>query len=210
MNENKSISWIYVILMLVVFWPIGLYLLWKKTTADRKATMSSGKLISIIGWVLIGFCIIGITSSLEEEVVSISDIITALIIFGGVGVGLVLLGRKHKVRTKKYKRYINLIINQREDDVNAISSIMKIDIENVKKDLTDMIEKGIFQNAYIDERKQKIIIHNDRAESTHGNTGSYVTSRREIVVQCKNCSAMNTVVEGSVEECDYCGSPLGA
>ena len=48
-NISKLYSWPVIILALIFFWPLGLFLIIKRTSVDKKAAMASEKLIKGLG-----------------------------------------------------------------------------------------------------------------------------------------------------------------
>ena len=208
MEEKKETSWAVVVIVLILFWPVGLYLLWKKINVNKKATMVGGKTISIIGWILIVLGALATAGSLDGSY-SVAEIIVTFLILVGGGIGLVVLGHKTTRKAVKYRKYITLIVNQKESDINNIASTLNFSNDEVRRDLEKMIGKGFFQNAYIDERKGTIVFQ-DNDDVVNGDSSKTRSENRSEmkVVQCKNCSAVNKIAVGKVGECEYCGAVL--
>ena len=205
MDDSNGLSWTLVIIVLVCFWPVGIFLLWRKLSADKKATMRSGKIITAIGWFLAicgGLAMLGMDEGFDTST------FIGVIVFLGGGVGLILLGKKMKRLAKKYKNYITIVVNQGETNIQNIANITGIPYETVKADLEIMIDKKFFSNAYIDLGKGCIVIEHRGSYVTATGISSVRVETKFVVVQCKNCSATNKVVSGSVGECEYCGSMI--
>ena len=105
----------------------------------------------------------------------------------------------------RYKKYIELIINQNQVYINNIATAVGVSREIATKDLQKMIETGYFAGARIDV-DQGIIILPQR-------TAMYVSQSPDIqpqekVVQCQSCGANNKITVGQVSECEYCGTYL--
>jgi len=197
MNEQKNnISWTLVVITLIFFWPVGAFLLWRKLSTDRTATMRSGKGITIIGWVLVVIGILGFIGLLEEGMYVIDFFV--ILIFCGAGAALIIIGNKTKKNAKRYRSYIAVVANQNEKEIRGIASILNLSPEVVKKDLTEMIEKGFFQDAYIDHRKGSIVF----------NSKTTTEKIKYRALQCQGCRAINKVAEAQVGRCEYCRSMI--
>ena len=96
MNENGKISGIYswpaIILMLIFFWPVGLYLLWKRMAMDKKTALGSGRLLNIFAKVSYVFAALGFISSIGDDV---GTAIFGLVFFGICGFALQKMAKKN-------------------------------------------------------------------------------------------------------------------
>ena len=68
-KEKKSTSWVIIIVVLIIFWPVGLFLLYRKITADKVAALKNSKVLNIMGWVFaaltIMYLLMAITRNLK-------------------------------------------------------------------------------------------------------------------------------------------------
>ena len=147
------LSWPAIIIALIVFWPIGLFLIWKRTTIDKKAALLSGKTICIFGWISLSFAFLGLLVSISEGIGS--DDVTAILFFLLAGVGLISLGKKIKNNADKSKKYISIIANDGVIDIDNIAAAIPTSYENTKKDLQKMIDKGFFRASLLMNQKDK-------------------------------------------------------
>ena len=197
-NNVNNTSWVLIIVMLILFWPVGGYLLWKKLSTDRSATMKSGKGIQIVGWLLVAVGAIIILDIIENGMQP-GDFVT-IMIFGGAGATLVAIGNRTNARAKKYRKYIAIVANQDEKEISTIAGILNLPPETVTKDLTEMIERKFFGNAYIDHRTNSIVINTGPAKKAEPKTYK--------AVQCQGCRAINKVAVGEVTTCEFCRSMI--
>lgn len=200
-------SWPIIILATIIFWPIGLFLIIKRITIDKKAAMVSGKLIKALGIVS---CCIGALGFL----VSITDgfdgsDVGAIIFFAGAGVALIYLGNKIKKDANSIKQYLNIIVNGGERQLDAIAAATGKQFNVVKKDIQKMIDKGYLKNAYINESTREIVLTgtSTNTESSVASAGNATASTQTRVIACPCCGANNTI-SGDIGECEYCGTPL--
>lgn len=197
--ETVRLSWLLVIILLIIFWPIGVYLLVKKLNADKKASLSSGKGMRIWGWVIVGMGIISWTTLIEDGFFSGT---LGMLFFVGAGLSLVYIGKKTSLKSIKYKKYINMIINKNMKSIATISSAIPVSHDMAMKDIQDMIDKGFFENAYINYDLDEIALtHADGVD-----TKVKIHKGEMVVVSCNGCGANNKIKKQEVESCQYCGS----
>jgi len=211
MNKN-NLPWSVVIIVLLVFWPVGIYLLFKKLSSDKTSTMSksSGKKIKIVGWVLIVFGGLALIGSMDGNT-EVSTPIISLFMIGG-GVMLLRSAKKTKEEANSFRTYINIIVNNGETHILNIASAVGKSNEQVKIDIKKMIDKGILPTAYIDESRNEIILQtrkntNYQSQTQMGYQSQTQTVKQKIVT-CPNCGANNAIIEGQIGECEYCATML--
>ena len=195
-TPNNSIAWIWVILALIVFWPAGLFLLFKKLEQDRSATMKSGTLVAVVSFFLMFLGFIYFTLMFTDSFAYIIP----MLLFGGGGFWLFRVSRRMKATGKRYRSYIELIINQGKTSIDNMAQAMGVTYQMAETDLQKMIEKGFFQRAYIDRDRRMIVLPEMQPQGGQ-------TLPQERVVACKGCGANNRV-RTHVSECEYCGSPI--
>ena len=207
MENKKSMSWAIVILVLIFFWPVGVYLLYRKVTGDRASALKNSKILRNVGFVFLGFAIIYIFMVISGQM---DDAWTAAAFFGIGGGVLVYAAKRLKMTGEKFKKYINIVINNNQTSIDNIAAAIPISYDKAAKDLQEMINKGYFSNAYIDVSNTEIILPSYIKQQSERN-GSLKNNNEQAKVKsviCKNCGGNNEVIEGQVCECEYCGSPI--
>ena len=213
LNDNeyrggKWTSWPAIALMCLFFWPVGLLLLWKRISVDKRAGLNIGKTITICGWTGFVLAILRIII-IPSEGATESDI-GAIVFFILGGIALILLGKYIKDNSKKMKKYIAVVANQGITDINKIAEIIPTTYEIALKDLNKMIDKGYFEGSYIDENAKKILLPKRHHEDIYSDINSATEETKMVSKVCKSCGANNTITVGTVEECEFCGSPIEA
>lgn len=207
MENKKSMSWAIVILVLIFFWPVGVYLLYRKVTGDRASALKNSKILRNVGFVFLGFAIIYIFMVISGQM---DDAWTAAAFFGIGGGVLVYAAKRLKMTGEKFKKYINIVINNNQTSIDNIAAAIPISYDKAAKDLQEMINKGYFSNAYIDVSNREIILPSHMKQQSERN-GSLKNNNEQAKVKsviCKNCGGNNEVIEGQACECEYCGSPI--
>ena len=213
--QKKSFSWGIIILMFVLFFPIGIWMLVKKMTDEKFNYIKNGKCLRILAWILIGFAvmylIMGITGDLETEDGSsvVGGVIVMLIIFGGGGAFALYNAHSYIKKGTKYNRYVSIINSSSDMLIDNIAAAYPTTYEKATEDIQSMIDDGYFMNAYIDlNRRELIMPQRSVAVNVTVNQNTAHADAQPTSVKCKNCGATNTVIPGAVNECEYCGSPL--
>lgn len=193
MENQNSYSWPLIILLLILFWPLGVYLMYKKVQLDKKAALTASKLMNLLGTI---FIIIGI----------ITLFFVVGIFYLALGIVLKKLAKKTLASAERVKKYLTIVVNANMHQLDAIAATVGRSYDVVKKDLQKMIDDGYFKNAYINESTREIVLAQPAAQ-TYGESMMGGVTAQIRVVACPCCGANNTV-SGSVAECEYCGSPL--
>lgn len=208
-NEIKQTpSWKAVIILLIVFWPVGLYLLYKKLSGDKVAFFKNSKALKIVGIVFVVFAAMYILMTITGDMKT-SDGLSAFVFFGAGGGLMLYVSNRIKNNGEKFKKYISIVVNNKQTSIDNIAAAIPTDYVQATKDLQKMIDMGYFESAYIDATAREIILHNERNQQSDNTQGDNLNEESKFkVVVCKNCGANNKVMEGQVSECEFCGSPL--
>lgn len=205
MPETSGPSWIAIIIMMCVFWPIGVYLLYKRLKVDRKAAMRSGKALNIWGIILIvigGCAFLGGIADVDSETV------VGAVFFLILGIVLKRMATKNKKQAMRVRQYIALIINQHITSLDELSRATGCTYNVVCDDLNMMIEKGYLPGAYLNLSLRRIMLPGQQVPVYRQNNMGQRAQARTKVIKCKGCGAEMIVAEGTIRKCEYCGTPL--
>ena len=213
--RKKSFSWGLIALMLYLFFPIGIWMIIKKMTDEKYNYTKNGKALRILAWILIGIVIfyltIGLTTGfvVEDGESAVGGVIVMILIFGGGGVLSLIKANSYIKKGTKYARYVSIVSSVSNTSIDSIAAAYPTTYEKAVTDIQQMLDDGYFMNAYIDLNRRALIMPQINATANIiGNDNATFTASRPTSVKCKNCGAENTVIPGSVNECEYCGSPL--
>lgn len=205
--EKKGTKWGWIIFLLIFFWPVGLFLLIKKLATDKAALMS-GKTgaLSVVGWVLITIGCMGFIAELSSGPDGYGVMLVLIFVAGGFL--LLRKASKTKKTAARYKKYIDIVVNQNVRGIDNIVSAVGLSYDVVVKDLQDMINIGYLKDAYIHLGNREIVLKQQEpviyAQGTYA--GQSVTQTK--AVRCPGCGANNVVTVGRVSECEYCSTPI--
>ncbi len=207
MEARKRTSVPVIIFMMFFFFPLGIYLIYRRMTEDKTEILKYSKKVNALGCILIAIGIMYIFVMLDSQVISegnnVGFLIFLIILF--IGGGIKTLNGAGKMRKKgiMYKKYISLI-NGNQTNIDIIAESVFVTYETAVNDLQEMINVGFFPNAYINESIGEIIL-----------PGRPIVIERIIeqpirrkIIKCPNCGASKEVLEGQSMKCDYCDSPL--
>lgn len=137
MNQNGKVkaiySWTAIVIALIFFWPVGVGLLIGRISVDKKAALTVGNVlnrIAIVSYVMAAVCVIAcIGAGFEfENIYTIS-------FFAVAGVVFQFLGKLVKADAENVKKYLSIIINGNEFNLNNIAAAMGKPYDTVRAEL---------------------------------------------------------------------------
>lgn len=212
-KRNKSISWVLVIILLIFVPLIGIILLIKKLFEDKAGAYQNSLVARILAGVWLGFGAF-MFLLLFPEAIDKDSIFMLTVMFLIPGFLLFLKGVSLKRAGVRYEKYLQLIWQQQIHSIDDLASEVSLTYAKTSKELEALINSGYIVNAYVDHGRQMVIV-DDYVSSRPiqpviSNTSAVNKSKQNIskVVTCKNCGASNSVISGTVAECEYCGTPI--
>jgi hypothetical protein len=209
--EKKSTSWGWIIFWLIIFWPVGMFLVIRKLATDKSALMSGKKgALPVVAWFLIvigGMVLIGLLSDTSGD--SGGGVIVALAMIVG---GILLLRKSSKTQqiAAKYKKYIDIVVNQNVRSIDHVASAVGLPYDVVINDLQDMINIGYLKDAYIYQGNREIALKQPEPAIYTQTATARQAPAQTVAIRCPGCGANNVVSVGRVSECEYCGTPINA
>lgn len=202
---GKKVSWGIVVLLFVLFFPAGIWLLASKMTREKGRERENGKGLKWFGWTLIAlaalYIIMGLSGELTvepgESLAGGLILMTALL--GGGGAFMVWKGTVYMARGAMYARYAAIAHAQPDGSVHRIAEAYPARYDQAIRVLKQMAEDGYFPGGYLDEARGELVLPGRR-------TTPEVSKPRRIT--CPNCGAHQTLEAGGADSCEYCGSPL--
>ena len=195
-------NWIFIIITLFIFPHLAIFLLIRRTILHRRNLFKIGNILIILGFIF--FSISGLfcyATTIAEYTMEEIDLLIYFIMFNAIiGSILFILGMYNKIKARRYRKYIDLIVNKKVEDLNGISAATRLSKNRVIKDLNTLIDRRYLERYVIDEKRNKIYLPEGYIEEL--NSIKNILTR---VVTCKNCGASNKVEE-KVGSCEYCGS----
>ncbi len=173
---------------------------------------------SILGWIGIvmwGICIITeIVNPVTETAGEKSGFIITCVILTGISFILVYSGRKRKKLRLKFKKYTAALSANPQGLLTELAAADGASVEEVTKNLDEMIRKKFFPTAYIDRAANRLVIPDFTPNAGGTNAGTNASPQTSapkveyLTCNCKNCGGVNRVVKGAAAECEFCGSPI--
>ncbi len=197
-QTGRGASWSVVILLLFVFFPVGIYLLVRKVTLEIDSYVKNGVVMQTLGGVLLAlglmYTFLGLTGALvDENGNSATAVVLGICVFGLGGMALLIQGVRFWRRGKKYSRYLTLIGMQHLRSLTAIAEAYPAAYETVCRDLQGMLDRGFFRYGYLDLVRRELILP------------EYINGQAVIpqTLRCGSCGAWS---RGTT--CEYCGASL--
>lgn len=174
----------------------------------KKTISSKGKRRKIIGIVLLVFFALGIIGDVSKiasgEGADASSILIGLM-FGALGLWLLLSGIKNTKLVKRYNEYFDRLMRDPDHSVDKLVANVGKPADEVKKELTNMIELGLFPGCYVDAAENRLVLPSTKAAAAAAQVAGV---GRMVVRACPGCGAKVSVPAGSVEECEFCGTKI--
>lgn len=142
--------------------------------------------------------------------------VTVIFLLIGLGLwtmGTKVMGEKVNIKINKRVNYKKLIGDNEVTDLNRIVDATGKSYDEVKRDISGLLDKGAWPGAYIDDELKMLIRTKKSAEPAESNaeveTDSVENMEEENthVVICPCCGAENHIT-GDTGVCEYCGAPL--
>jgi len=219
-NDKKHTPIIVIIIAMIFFFPIGIYLIYKRMTDDKTEILKNSKTVKKLGWFLvflgIVYAILYISGGFETESGEkvAEPLILMIVLFLGGGILTLRGSRKMRKRGEVYEKCLRNV-NSNQRDISSIANNLSISHEETEKVLHEMINEGFFEDAHFDMINKKIVLPNSsfndhyvRIQYKATNSSHVADSPRIKVVECPNCGADIESTEGFVTECEYCGSRI--
>lgn len=161
------------------------------------------KLEAIFGWVWTVFMTIALLGNTFREDYSFTSIDAIMYpICFLIGIACILDAFRRKKLVKIFKKYISQLSVDATGSLKNIAAATGTSVDEVKKNLTKMIDKRFFINAYINEAENRLVLPSVSANTSNAPQMEY------ILCNCPNCGGANRIIKGTVAACDFCGSPL--
>lgn len=194
-------SWVVVILALIIFWPVGLILLYLKLRNNSKNKFTfSGTMKIIIGVCSVFFGLIGASTEIDQPTGEVGLTIVMVSIFLAIGIAFIYFGVKNIKEGKIYEKISNLINFQEVESVEEIAKKLKITEEKATEYISKAISLGICNNEI--EYKNNRIIYKKKVEE------QVEKKKHERIVKCECCGGINHINDTEVKACEYCGMEL--
>jgi len=209
-TESKN-SFGIIILLLICFWPVGLFMLYRRLTSDKTDLMRNSNVMRNFGIGFIAFAVLAFTGEISNLINGTGqDILFGMVLWLLFAIGGVLMIWKAgeiKTKAQNYRKYIDLVVNQSIASIAEITRITQFAPQQVNDDLQKMIDMEFFRGAYIDHQDNRIVLPVKAKvveSSTHADNHPVAPGR---AVHCDSCGANSVILIGQIDACDYCGSP---
>lgn len=151
-GKKVNIPWIVVIVLLVVFFPAGLAVLYKKIATDPSCTGGSVLLIGL------GFCcLVMIPVTIFSAMAGTSEMDTsqrvilfmAVLLFAAMGLLSIGYGIRQWKRMRDYKRMTPYLLGHVTTSMETMADQLKMPYHVVSRKLQKLIDCGYLSNAYL-------------------------------------------------------------
>ena len=153
-SEQDLESWIPSIIMLVIFWPVGLIMLAKKLHKVSGGSVSARRArpLSVVAWVLMTLGILTLIGGVG------SGFAPALFLLVG-GISLFSYSGKLDKSRKRFDKYLAVVGSRKVMRLRDIAAAIPVTEEQARQDLEHMIDDGRFpEGTYLDMSTRALVI----------------------------------------------------
>ena len=133
-----------------------------------------------------------------------------------LGIYLIKCRLKRNKFIKLFKGYVTILSIDQSKSLDNLAAATNTSVDVVQANIKEMIKKEFIANAYIDLAYNRLVFAGQQppmsTNTTVSNTSSSEINNNGIkeykTITCSSCGANNKILEGSVSECDFCGSHL--
>lgn len=228
-NFMQWASWTIITLCLVFCFYIGIPLMLIKLHRDKANMLSNAKRTAVVGWIFFGFgcfyLIAGLTGNLviDDGSSIVFGLIVMVTLFCGGGYAIVRYAKKYKKLGLLFERYLPVASRSPNGSLDDIAGALGEAYEKTEENIQKLIDAGLFEHSYIDKMCRCLV--SPVVSSTYQPQPGYSAAGRNgmhqqqssaestpaagmITVKCNGCGGINTVLQGRVCECEYCGSAI--
>jgi len=205
-NTKTGTSWSTITIWLILFWPVGIYMLIKKLSVDKSAIINGSQAPKITAGILffISFVTFIAPIRMTEGGESLGAGMTIIVIVVSIafaigGFKLLKVIKETNALAIEFKKYLNIVINGKVTNISEIASGVGVSHSVAEEKVQRMIDLQIFKGAYIDYKAGELILG---AKPVQPNV-EYVS------ITCPNCAASQNIIKGRNNICAYCNSALG-
>ena len=205
MNNSKwYLSTWFIVVMFIVFWPVGIALLIMRNQGNKNALVigSTNKKTYVIAGV--AFLILGIMAADDNTFWGI------LLIVGGLA--LFYYSKRLTDMAGRNRKYIDLIVNQKEGSLDNIAGVCSVSYDKVVKELKYLQTVGVLSNIRLDEANRTVeLIEQVISEKPVSiNPFGQADTREEVSCKCPGCGATKVLIKGTSAVCEYCDTQIVA
>jgi hypothetical protein len=159
------LSWPFII-MSMIFWPLGVLLLVMRLARDRHASISTGRILKVVGLVIMLVFAVGGYGYYQEQQNLYGDalgregefVVGMAIAFTLLGFILWRFGNKLVYRGKMVREYLDVIVNKRFFEIDEIARIVSKQPDKVASEIRFLIRTGYLPDAYLNEEATRVVV----------------------------------------------------
>ncbi len=216
---NKVTSWTVVLILIIVFPPVGFILLIKKLYQDKEGAYINSIIARILASIMLAIGLMLWYTVITKDP-SAYNIFVSTLFFLLPGILLFIKGLNLNKDGARYEKYLELLASNGVIFIDGIASEYSLPYAKTARELEGMITVGYLKNAYIDHESRMIKTNTNGSNKVNSNRRKQNVSQENTpiksepknrpskVIICNSCGGKNVVSQGSTVECDYCKSPI--
>ena len=210
-KQKQGTSWGVIILLLVIFFPVGIGLAISKLHKEPENYEKNGKNVFIVGIVFAVLAFLYLVGG--------SDTTFAFVVFAIAGAAMIWQGLTYTKLAKNYEKYRSVLVNSTDGSIDNIAAALGLTYDQAVSDLGKLVAKGLLPDSYVSQEDRTFV--SPLLQKSFNAYSSEIPYREETgtvrsssqtsqvkTIKCPNCGGINTVNINFDNICDFCGSPL--
>ena len=199
---NKVTSWPVVIILIIVFPPVGFILLIKKLYQDKEGAYINSIVARILASIMLAIGLMLWYTIITNDS-SAYNIFVSTLFFLLPGSLLFIKGLNLKKDAARYEKYLELLASNGVVFTDGVASEYSLPYDKLAR---ESINTNGSNKVDGNRSKQNISKQNINKQNTPAKSESKKKPSKVII--CNSCGAKNVVLQGATVECDYCKSPI--
>ena len=204
-GKQIGTSWNIITIWLILFWPIGIYILLQRSGIDKSTIINGSHAPKIASGILFfaSFSMFISPLIMADDGEPLGAGMTVIMIVMGIafaigGFLILKILKETQVLAGEFKKYLNIVVNGKVTNIEEIAKSTGVNRSVVEEKIQCMIDLHIFKGAYIDYTLDELVFGTKSIQSDF----EYVNT------VCPNCGAKQKIVKSKNNTCDYCRSTL--
>lgn len=191
-NDNVfKLSWWVCLLYCFLFFPIGIYFIFKKLTFEKSLYFKNGVKLQLFSLIYFGISLLLVLIFIADLANSYSwGVILTPFAFG---LSLLIIGTIYRKKGYQNDKFMTIITEQRITNIYEIARLTNCTYAKACDVIQKLIDTEFLPGAYIYHHDAEVIVHG---------------ISKKIACKCRNCGGTSVFYSNEKRICNYCGANI--
>ena len=189
-------SWAAIVLVMIVLFPLGLYLTFSKVNYEKIRYHENGKKLIFMGAAFTALTVPVIMLFLVAGANSFAQLIKMIgipLLFALIGLVSLVSGLIYSRKGSVYDKFLEVIVIDRITDIASVAAATGTTPERAEEVIRELIECDLLIGAYIFKKGGEVIVPGISSKMAY---------------RCGNCGGTAVVYPDGTRECENCGAAV--